>query len=264
MQLKIILLPTLVVLSLVLGIGFIKPDYDALTQKRVLLAEKQTQVDKIESVKSNVSTLSGALDSKSDLEQWSLRYYPETMDQERIIDGFNFMAQQSGLIIKAMDMKEIIVEKKEAFDVGGPLTSIPGQEAEGMATITPAYIAPVPSSYVAQVQAKGSYENLKNFMDRLSRMDRMNSLRLVSIGVDKDSKEVTDTGQAAATTEQLVGTFEARFDHIKSPKQQSALGIPVFEQGTLDTTGLEAARTWATSPVPLLDVGQAGRSNPFQ
>ncbi len=263
MQLKIIILPALVILSLVLGIGFIKPDYDILSQKRAILAEKQTWVAKIETVKRNISTLSNELDGKSDLEQWSLRYYPETMDQERIIDGFNFMAQQSGLIIKSMEMKEVIVEKKEVSDVGGPLTSIPG-ESPVTEMLAPAYLAPRPSSYIAQVKAKGSYENLKNFMDRLSRMDRMNSLRLMSIGVDKDDREATDTGLEVAASDQLVGTFEARFDHIKSPKQQSALGVPVFEQTSLDTTGLEEARAWATSPVPVLDIGQSGRSNPFQ
>ncbi len=266
MQLKIIILPSLVILSLVLGIGFIKPDYDILSQKRALLAEKQTWVAKIETVKSNISSLSTELDGKSDLEQWSLRYYPETMDQERIIDGFNFMAQQSGLIIKSMEMKEILVEKKEVSDVGGPLTSIPGKApaTESMAMMAPVYLAPTPSSYVAQVKAKGSYENLKNFMDRLSRMDRMSSLRLMSIGIDEEDKAANDTGQAVAASDQLVGTFEARFDHIKSPKQQSALGMPVFEQNSLDTTDLETARSWATSAVPVLNVDQSGRSNPFQ
>ncbi|MEK9173839.1 MAG: hypothetical protein AAB845_01075 [Patescibacteria group bacterium] len=264
MQLKIIIVPTLIILSLVLGIGFIKPDYDTLLQKREILDQKKGEVAKIETVRSNIGKLSSELDNKSDLEQWSVRYYPETMDQERIIDSFNFMALQSGLVIKSMEMKEIILEKKEVLDIGGPLTSIPGEAGvtPDMATLVPLYQAPVPNSYVAQVKAKGSYENLKNFLDRLSRMDRMNSLQLMAIGVDKEA--AVDTGEAVAATDQLVGTFEARFDYVKGAKDQSALGIPVFEESTLATTGLEEAKVWATSAVPVLNVDQSGRSNPFQ
>ncbi len=270
MQLKIIIIPALVIFALIVSIGFIKPDYDTLLVKRNVLAEKQKEVAKIETIKTNIEALNGELDAKSDLEQWSLRYYPETMDQERIIDSFNFMALQSGLIIKSMDMKEILMEKREeSLGVGGPLTSVPGDggmvsPSGEMLPPVPVYQAPQPSSYVAQVKAKGSYENLKNFMDRLSRMDRMNSLRLMSIGVDTENKEGADTGEAVAASDQLVGTFEARFDHVKNPKGQSALGIPVFDQGTVATAGLEEARAWATSAVPVLNVDQSGRSNPFQ
>jgi Tfp pilus assembly protein PilO len=262
MQLKIIIVPTLVILALILAIGFIKPDYDTLSQKRALLVEKQGEVARIETVKTNIATLTSQLESKSDLEQWSLRYYPEAMDQERIIDSFNFMALQSGLVIKSMEMKEIIVEKKETFDVGGPLTSIPGATPDPDMPLVPSYQPPTPNSYVAQVRAKGSYENLKNFMDRLSRMDRMNTLRLMSIGTDTENKETTE--ETVAATDQLVGTFEARFDHVQNPQEQNALNIPVFEQATLATDGLEKAKARATSAVPVLNVDQSGRANPFQ
>jgi Tfp pilus assembly protein PilO len=272
MRLKLIIVPALVILTLIISISFIKPDYDTLVQKKALLKQKQAEVAKIESTKANIASLVQNLDSKSDMEKFTLRYYPETMDQERVIDSFNFMALQSGLIIDSMEMKEIIVEKEESLGVGGPLTSVPGPgemaPIEGgspdlMMPMVPTYKTPTPGSYVAQVRAKGGYENIKNFLDRLSRMDRMNSLVQMSIKVDE--KEVAEgTEEVAATSGQLIGTFEARFDYVKGKEKQNAIGIPIFEKGTLSLETIEQAQARATSAVPVLTVNESGRANPFQ
>lgn len=269
MQLKILIVPVLIILALVFGIGFIKPDYDTLTQKKALLAEKQSQVSKIETVKTNISALTQDLDSKGELEQFVLRYYPETMDQERVIDSFNFMATQSGLVIDSMDMKEVVSEKKEeSLGVGGPLTSVPGDTAAmpPVAGMMPAsmYHAPSPGSFVAQVKAKGSYENIKSFLNRLSRMDRMNSVITLSVDTDTKQAATQEEDTDVAPTEQLVGTFEARFDYLKNKEGQNALNVPVFGGSALSTTKLEEAKTWASSAVPALSVEQSGRANPFQ
>jgi Tfp pilus assembly protein PilO len=269
MRLKLIIVPALVILALVVSISFIKPDYDSLLQKKALLRQKQAEVAKIEDTKANIATLIQNLDTKSDMENFTRRYYPETMDQERVIDSFNFMALQSGLIIDSMEMKEIIVEKEEALGVGGPLTSVPGPEAmlpEGESsdtTMMPTYKAPTPGSYVAQVKAKGGYENIKNFLDRLSRMDRMNSLVQMSIKVD-EKEAAANTEEVTPATDQLVGTFEARFDYVKGKEKQNAIGIPVFDQGTLTLDTIEQAQARATSAVPVLTVNESGRANPFQ
>ncbi len=271
MQIKILIVPALIILSFILGIGFIKPDYDTLMQKRAELAQKQSQVSMIETTKENIATLDRQLTEKSDLEGFVSRYYPETLDQERIIDSFNFMATQSGLIISSMEMKEIIKpDKEEGLGVGGPLTSVPGDgtgqvsgppvdPAAALAATTPIFKTPKPVLYVARVQVKGSYENIKNFMDRLAHMDRANNLVLVSIA---DNKQQTD-GETSDQT-QLVGTFEAQFGYLKLTNGESALSMPIFSQSSLPVTQLEQVKEWATSAVPALTVSQSGKANPFQ
>lgn len=261
MQLKIIVVPTFIILALILSIGFIKPDYEALLQARASLKEKQDQVARIDATKENIHSLNQALDEKTAVEEFVVRYYPEAMDQERAIDSFNFMATQSGLVIDSMEMKEVVSAKKEeSFGVGGPLTSVPGGEVDAPAEVVPLYRPPMPSSFVAQVRAKGDYENIKNFLHRLSRMDRMNAL--VTLSVDVDEKEKKE-GESEVSG-QLIGTFEARFDYVKNKTGQNALGVPIFGSNTLEIQKLEEEIAWASSAVPILQVDQSGRSNPFQ
>ncbi len=276
MKLKLLIVPFFVIMSLVIGIGMIKPDYDSWVVKKKELAQKRAEVDRLEGLRANIDSLTSNLDQNKDLESFMLRFYPLTLDQERVIDAFNFIATQSGLTISTMDIKELVNEKQEdALVPGGGILAPMGESAiaedgadgtrpptiEG-AMPTIAYVPAEPNSFTAQVKVKGSYENIKSFFARLYKLDRMHELR--NITVSEAKKETNAEGEEVAPSGILEASFEAKFSYMMDKDNTTAMGAPVFGKSSFDIEKATASREWASTAVAELNVDNAGRANPFQ
>lgn len=205
-----------------------------------------------------------------------LRFYPLALDQERVIDAFNFLAVQSGLTISTMDIKELVNEKQDNLQVpGGGILAPMGESAlaEGGAgalrppTIDgalpmPAYVQPTPYSFTAQVKVKGSYENIKSFFARLYKLDRMHELRNVMVAEAK--KETNAEGEEVVSSGILEASFEARFNYVTDKENPNAMGAAIFGKNAFDIEKANKAKEWASTAIAELNVDNAGRANPFQ
>lgn len=260
MRLKVLVVPFLVIMILVISIGYIKPGMAVLEAQKLERTKKSNQADNIQTVVNNVDALSQSLDNKKELTSFMGRYLPQKMDQGRVIDAFNFLASQSGLVVVDMAMEEppkiVMSGAESAVD---PTT--------GMVVADPGFKDPVASTYSASVKVRGSYESIKGFFDRVSHMDRFHKVSDLVIQVPTDTgATASDTKQNAApkTGKDLIGIFEAKFDYFPGRTVQTAVAVPVFGKSEFDFSVPQKALDRVTSPVAELEYVPAGKPNPFQ
>lgn len=255
MRLKVLIVPFLIVMVLVLLIGYIQPDIEAMQAKKLELAIKAGQVSDMETVIGNIDMLNGSLDAQKESVQFVMRYFPKTMDQGNVIDALNFLALQSGLSVLGMELKE------------PPRTSASSDAAtagngSGSVGVVPPFQPPAARTYAVSVKVNGSYENIRSFFDQVSHMDRFHKLKSLAISAGELEKEVSSTG--GATIAGLVGTFQADFDYLPEKSAGSALGNPVFQSSQLDFSVVGRVLDRITNAVPELGTPLSGKPNPFQ
>jgi Tfp pilus assembly protein PilO len=269
MKLKILIVPLMVILAIYVFIAFVKPDYDSLMAKRTTLEQKKAEFARLETLQSNINSLTSNLDQNKELEDFALRFYPLELEQERVIDAFNFLASQTGPVITGMDIKEVLEQKEDpATQSASALNLEPGLSEEGRPPVIDGappmliYTPADPNSFTAKVSLKGNYDNIKSFFAEMYRLDRMHDVKMITVGVDTKEAATTD-GEPAPPSDLLVATFEARFDYVDDKDNKTALGAPIFSKSSFDMDQAAKLKAWAETSIPVLNVDQAGRANPF-
>ncbi len=264
MSLKILVVPFLIVMMLVLGIGYIQPDWQLIQEKKSILAIKEKQTADMQTIIGNIETLYNSLASQKESEQFVKRYIPESKDQGRVIDAINFSASQSGLLVESMKVEEpqksaYVEEPIVSADMVGVsgTSALGGSDPNAAMQSIPAYQAPLPRAYTIEVSTRGTYENIKAFLDRVARMDRFQEFQ--SFGVMADEQSATEGDPAAM----LIGTVRVKFGYLLMQPVESALNIPVFQQSKLDFSTVGRALNRATNSIPVLEKPESGRPNPF-
>lgn len=260
MSLKLLLFPTLIILSVVLIIWYIKPDIETILTQQEMERVKQSELENVEQIGKNIQSLTAFLDQKNDTEKLVKRYYPDKMDQERTLDVINFLAQQSGVVITSLSM----IENPRMKDVpqAQEVNADPFASAEGEAGATPA-TSTSPESYQAKVRTMGTYSNLRNFFDRLYHTDRMrvmNELTLEQIDESERSRE----GQEIIPADFLTASVGVDFFYAPTLNAGNALHHELFKKNTLDLGTATQLVDLVNSPVGDLAPASSGKSNPFQ
>ncbi len=264
MRLKVLIVPFFIVMILVLGIGYIKPDIDASVMKRDQIKATEDQVAKIETVLANISALNASLDTQPEAEKFMYRYLPSTLSQEQAIDSFNFLATQSGVSIVNIGLKqepEAVVIEELIID---PATNIFVAGGTGIGSAGVPVVAPsvVVKKFTLSGSVVGSYENIKLFFDHLAHTERFHTVRLFSLATTPN--QATSAGAEAESSGNLTGVFEAEYGYLPSKPVASAWTLPVFWQSKLDLTKVGNLVSATTSAVPSLEKGESGKPNPFQ
>lgn len=260
MRFKIFLLPFFIVAALVLVIGYIKPDFDVVIMRRKEISSKEAQVANMKTVFENINSLNNSLDTEQTVEQFMYRYLPKNLNQEQVVDTFNFLALQSGLVITKMELKlpqekaveeQLINPAARSFVAGGK--ALDDFNA-------PILIPPVKAkTFTFQGSVTGPYVNIKDFFDRLAHIERFQNVRLFSIEASEKTEE-----EKVSASDNLIGTFEVEYGYLPSRPMASALDIPIFLQSNFDFSNVNVLLSKITSPVPALEKGTAGKPNPFQ
>lgn len=245
MRLKVLIPPFLIVMTLILLIGFIKPDLDVLQAKRADILAKGVMVANIDMIIANAGALNSSLDTAQNFEKFAYRYLPSTQNQEQVVDAFNFLATQSGMVITKMELKQPLSQNVALIEGSAELSGMP---------VTPS-LSEV-KTFVFTGSVVGSYENIKAFFDRLTHMERFQKVNLFSIEIDP--------GIQPPDTNRLIGTFETEFGYLSPVQKVSALDVPIFLRSEFDFSNVSKLLEQSTSAVPTLEKGQTGRPNPFQ
>lgn len=253
MRLKIFVVPFSILVSLILVIGYIKPDITILQERQVLLDTKKSQAESMTTLLSNIDTLTATLDAQSDASGLVNAYVPQAMDQERTIDMFNYLASQSGVFVSGMNMSEVVL--KGAADEGAVIPDAPLTGTT--APVAVVSLRPKVRAYLAEVEVKGSYEGIRDFLHRVSHMNRYH--KILSFSVEAATDESAD-----ATAGVLTGKLQSQFDYFPLQQLESALNVPVFSKDVLNTEELSSLISWVSYSVPPLMRPVTGRSNPFQ
>ncbi len=264
MRLKVLIVPFFIVMILMLGIGYIKPDIDVAVMKRDQIKAAQDQAAKVEAVLSNISALNASLDTQPEAEKFMYRYLPSTLSQEQAIDSFNFLAAQSGVSIVSIGLKqepEAVVIEEPIID---PATNIFVAGGTGIGSASVPVVAPsvVVKKFTLSGSVIGSYENIKLFFNHLAHTERFHSVRLFSLSTAPE--QGVSANAETKSTGSLIGVFESEYGYLPPKPVVSAWTLPVFWQSKLDLTKVSNLVNAATSTVPSLEKGESGKPNPFQ
>ncbi|MEP7162866.1 MAG: hypothetical protein ABI747_03830 [Candidatus Moraniibacteriota bacterium] len=263
MSLKILIFPIFIILSLTLAIGYIKPDIETVLVKKEQIAKREEDLAKVDAVIRNVSLLNAQIEGRASSETFVLKYLPKSLEEERVLDAFNFLAGQTGVIIKSASAKENAPQEKARAQVERAslsfqaLSQVQGPEGESAVEVSTRIV----HSYAAMATVIGSYQGLKDFFERLSRADRIHEIKTFSI---REPERDPKNGEETLPADFLEGKFEADFIHYPTTQVSTALGQPMFESGKFDFAGADALLDFVTSPLSSLEVQLNGRPNPFQ
>jgi Tfp pilus assembly protein PilO len=229
-----------------LSIGYIKPDIDLILTKKAEIATKDASIASMDSVLNNVVVLNQVLDKERGSEQFLLHYLPNTLDQDQMIDTFNYLASQAGLVITETELKI------------PPVIAVAPVSPDGTVIENP---TPEVRTFVFTGSVVGTYENIKAFFDRFSHVGRFQKIQLFSI--EKNMVENIGNKVETDTEGVLKGTFVAEYGYLTTHPGKSALTIPVFLQSQLDFSDIIALEESVTN-IPMLEKGQVGKINPFE
>lgn len=237
-------MPFSILLSLIVVIGFVKPDITVLQDKQVVLDTKTSQSQGMTTLLTNIDSLTSSLDDQPESEKLVNRYVAQELDQERVVDMLNYLAAQSGVFVSNMTMRETVVKSPKEEQLS----------PEGLPIVTSA--KPKVKAYVTTVEVKGNYAGIKDFMNRVAHMNRYHKILDFSIQ--------SATGDTDAEAGVLIGRLQTQFDYFPLQKLDSALNVPIFLRGVFDNTQLTSLLSWVNHTVPPLMSPDAGKANPFQ
>lgn len=261
MNLKMLLFPTLIILGVYLSIAYIQPDIVSVLSKREEELVKSASLKQVEAIEQNIRSLTQSLNQQPDEEALVGRYFPENIDEERSIDIINFLAQQSGVAVTELDLKE----NPRITPTTAPSENT-GTNADPFATApTPTTsnttVMEVPQSYRAQIAVLGPYPNIKNFFDRLYRTDRFRML--TSFSIEEPDMRLQGTEQIIPP-DFLEGKTTLNFLYAPLRSAGNAVGQALFQKNTLDLGVAHQLTDFVNSPVGNLAPASPGRGNPFE
>lgn len=257
MKLKILILPTFIILELILVISYIKPNIDAITTMREEIALEKDALSRVDSVTANIGSINQSLADNTEKVSFVERYYPREIDEERIVDMFNYLAQLSGVIIVEFEVTRN--EKQAPAPSETPAVDESGAIIEALPD--------GPESYEVTVSVLGAYQNIKDFFNRVHRSDRLHVQKGLSVTLREGSGSPEGIEEDLARGIQpdfLRGSVTADFLYLKERRVGNALNVAIFKTPEFDFSSADTLIDFVTSPIPVLEVSGAGSPNPFQ
>lgn len=263
MSLKILILPTFIILEVIIAIGYIKPNIDDILAKQSEIQVAQESSAQVDTITGNIQAIGQSVSSRPEAISFVEKYYPKVLDEERVVDMFNYLAQQSGMIVTGLkveaneEVKVVDTVYNDAINTG----STP-EEATLMAE---AAALAAPKSYTASVTVIGAYANVKDFFTKVHHADRLHMIEQFTVeSREQDPSQAEEEAARGIQSNFLVGTLRATFPYVGQQRTGDALNDPVFQAAAFDFTSADKVISFVTNPLPTLEGGQGGRENPFE
>lgn len=263
MNVKLLLFPLSVTIAIAVLIFYAKPELDIALSNRAAMAEKADFAKTIDTKIQNVQTLDASLNANKDNVDTVMHYFPNTRDDERIVDGVNFSAAQSGLVLTSVKIDKIADPtiaatpvSKEALGAGP--TIFTGNADIATITQKPVVLA-VPKSVSVVVAATGSYESIRDTVGRISHMDRFQNFTIVNINRSVAQQALGSKAPIGA----LDALFTINFTYLPKVKAQGNFNNSALNQSTYDFSTVASLKRYISAPIPAIEVGASGMDNPF-
>lgn len=265
MKIKLILVPSIVVLIIVLGIWFVYPAYSNGTNGLMdnyskLKAERQ----KLESIKGksgNANELAAQLDSMGTEKDILYEFIPAKIKESEIVNNLNKMAADSGLLIYGLSVGR---PSLEVASIAAPQT-LGSTSIDATISVNKAVsVLPKAKNFEASMQISGSYDQVKTFMDKLSNFARYNKITSFYVKKGDAASGGSNDTNVNASTDLLIVDLKAEFNLLNEAKiSNSNVSDSVFSSSNMDTKIVSEIKSARTGLAVGVDTGQKGKSNPF-
>jgi len=247
---KKILFPLFIVIFAFIAINFIRPAILSALDQRIAKEVKLAELAMVEKTATNIGALSGSRKAILESEDGTLlmTYLPTKVDQDRIVDILNYAALKTGTVIGGISFEAGKAPREVAL-----AEQVVG--ADGIAIATPPP-TPIPSSFSMKLNAGGTYDSLKSFMEQVSTVNRLQ--RVTAFSLTKKDKVELSAGETATSEDEdkLSADFEVSFLYLPESVYPGAHLLPMFESGAIDTSSvkrlMESKEIIPALPEPML------------
>lgn len=244
MRLKIFLTPLAFLVAVVVSIWYIWPAAMNIQLKMDEVKISQENLNTTLEKKNNVAILADSLDKNKDKEEFILKFIPSSKDEEKIVNGLNYLASDSGVSLFNVSMKDDKVSEKP---VASDLTT-PEQSRDASSTM------PAIKFALVNIAISGKYENIKIFLSQLHKMEIINKIN--SLSILKATGD--DTGGDI-----LTANLEIKFGYMPYINQAGNNLSAVFSKSNFNFDSYSKINELVSQKIPVLDAGQKGKANPF-
>lgn len=259
MSLKKLAFPIFVIVIVFLGVFSVRPAILSVLEKRDELDAKNLELQGVLRTKQNLDALYAARESYLGGERGRMvyDYLPVSVNQDRIVDTFNYYAAQSGSTIN-----KIAFSEKAAVSPFAIMNESGGTGDATTGTVSDIPTLPKTSSFTMSADIQGSYESIRSFLTAVSHSGR--SYKLASFSIEKKASIGTDAnGQPLLDPKMLSGNFSAEFFYLPEKQYPKGYLLPVFSGSDFDLGSIDDLISKEKAVQALTEPESAGRGNPF-
>jgi hypothetical protein len=267
MRIKLLIFPAMLAASLVIIIAYIWPGFGDLRQSFKSLDESQNVLSSIMQKNGNIRSLTSGLDKNTDKESFVKSYLPTEKNEEKIINGINYLAANSGVSLVNISMS------KEQAQAPAAATNVQTQEPAGSKDVLFSGTKDANGNVIGESQSReiksvkieaeviGTYENIKSFLEQVYTLEMFSSIN--SIVISKESK--TGSGdQTSSDPSTLNATVDIEFGYLPELRiYNKNYSDPIFSDTTLNLTAYDRLTSLVSKKIPAIEVSAEGRTNPF-
>lgn len=275
MRLRLLFFPLMLALSVAIVLLAIVPQWEKIKTGRTDLAAKQKNLSDITTKQENIGKLESYIKNNSADVEFVKAYLPIVRNEERIIDGVNYLATNSGMALGNIDVESIksaLPEVQEGTGLDVPVMGSASVEQGTEATQTDQAIVAPPKPRLqltkATINASGNYDAVMVFLTNLYKMEFFNSIESIDISTNKKD-EATQTGETETAESQgseiLVVEIVMNFGFLPTASVPAGSGYAnsLFLKSAYDTSAVSELREFVSQKIPALEVSGGGKANPF-
>jgi len=243
MRLKIFLTPFALLIAVIVATWYIWPVVVDIQLKMGEVKKSQENLNATSVKKDNVAVLVASLDKNKDKEDFISSFVPSSKDEEKIVNGLNYLASDSGVNLLNIS----IADDKISGQPTAATSIAPGKTSTYTAT-------PTIKFSIVDVIFSGKYENIKIFLSQIHKMEIINRINLLSIS----KAAVNEAGG-----DELATNAEIKFGYMPYINQAESGLSSVFSQSSFNFDSYSKINELIARKIPVLDTGQRGKANPF-
>lgn len=260
MNVKILIKPLIIVVSLVLFIWLVYPAYsngsDGLKEKMENLKNEQEKLEKIKDKGQKAEMLYSQISSLASEKDILYKFIPDNMQEEKIVDNLNYLATNEGLLVYEITVNQ---PKKESLDQFALVQFTDENLAGSLGTDVSAISLPKMQDLEVEMKVAGSYEKIRNFLANVGKMERCNDFKIMNIGKNQPG------GNQLVDPSFLTVDMNINFAILKAVKIADVSGAndPIFSTPQLDSSIIPSIKGKRTASNFEIIVDQKGKANPF-
>ena len=290
MKLKFLFFPLSLILLTVFSIWFIWPAWfneeDGINGLKEIANEKGNLLEMVGQKKSKIASLENSLSTNPEQVEAISSYLSSEEEKEEIINGLNHLAVSAGLSLIQVELESLNAknvknlgqgvssndEEKIAVKIMPEKTGIEikktisadkkiGNSSSDIEEFSLELIA-------ARTVVSGEYENIKNFLDQIYRMEIMNNI--YSINISKETIEETgvageENAASVSTNKALLMKVDIYFGYMPTYKVVAGKSLDdfYFEIDKFNLGIAEKINERIVSGIPEIEVGETKTKNPF-
>ncbi len=269
MNVKLLFFPLSITIAIAVFVFYVKPEVDVVMTNRSTLVEKGDFSTSIKQKIQNIGSLESDLNANKENESLVMRYLPSMRDDDRVVDGINFLASQSGLLLTSVKIEKVATETQAAASAGpevglasgSGIVPLVGGGVDIAAVKSEAIVPSVPKLMKVSVTMVGTYESIRDVATKISHTDHFQNFSMLSI--ERSSSTADASSDQPSNPNILNASMSVNYAYLPQTKAKGNYNRPILDQTAFDYGSVQRLKQYMSAPVPNMEIGASGTSNPF-